>query len=106
METGKLLPMSRTTLPLENKWHRYLERDSLRGLAAGSVVIWHFLMFWVTSSRWHRIVYSPTVFFYTGSAAVLIFFVLSGFVLSLPFLARPQPYPAYLAKRICRIYVP
>jgi peptidoglycan/LPS O-acetylase OafA/YrhL len=46
-------------------------------------------------------------FLVAGHEAVLLFFVLSGFVLTLPFLKPVQPgYPSYLIKRICRIYLP
>jgi peptidoglycan/LPS O-acetylase OafA/YrhL len=45
--------------------------------------------------------------FHNGPAAVIIFFVLSGYVLALPFFAGTQPsYPRYVLKRLCRIYVP
>ena len=43
----------------------------------------------------------------SGDAAVILFFILSGFVLALPFLgARAPSYPGFLAKRVCRIYLP
>jgi peptidoglycan/LPS O-acetylase OafA/YrhL len=43
----------------------------------------------------------------TGREAVILFFVLSGFVLSLPIWNNRQtPYPEYLLRRIFRIYVP
>jgi peptidoglycan/LPS O-acetylase OafA/YrhL len=42
-----------------------------------------------------------------GSEAVTLFFVLSGFVLSLPFYSgKSFNYGAYAIKRICRIYIP
>ena len=43
-----------------------------------------------------------------GRAAVIFFFVLSGFVLALPFLKQKAllPYRPFLTKRICRIYPP
>jgi peptidoglycan/LPS O-acetylase OafA/YrhL len=42
-----------------------------------------------------------------GRSAVIMFFVLSGFVLTLPALAgKNQAYPIYAVRRICRIYVP
>jgi peptidoglycan/LPS O-acetylase OafA/YrhL len=43
----------------------------------------------------------------TGHEAVMLFFLLSGFVLSLPYLrGRGQGYPIYLLRRILRIYAP
>ena len=42
-----------------------------------------------------------------GPEAVILFFVLSGFVLSLPAVnGRPQTYPTFITRRIFRIYVP
>ena len=42
-----------------------------------------------------------------GHSAVVLFFVLSGFVLSLPQVRGNNiHYPSYLIKRICRIYLP
>jgi peptidoglycan/LPS O-acetylase OafA/YrhL len=94
---------------------RYEELDSLRGLASLSVVFHHCLMvfpiflaanfhqlgnFWLPSN-------SPLHLFWAGHEAVILFFVLSGFVLSLPFLNNRAPkYPVYMVRRICRIYIP
>jgi peptidoglycan/LPS O-acetylase OafA/YrhL len=50
---------------------------------------------------------SPIHILWAGHEAVLLFFVLSGFVLSLPFLNnRTSTYSNYLIKRFCRIYIP
>ena len=86
----------------------FVELDSLRGLAAVSVLLLHFLGGWIEAAP------SPYVFYVAyiplltnGSAAVILFFVLSGFVLTLPQMAsRPQSYPTYVIRRICRIYLP
>ena len=45
---------------------------------------------------------------YGGHQAVILFFVLSGFVLYLPYQngRRPATYFAFVIKRICRIYLP
>jgi peptidoglycan/LPS O-acetylase OafA/YrhL len=44
---------------------------------------------------------------YSGAEAVILFFVLSGLVLSLPYLrGHVQTYPIYLLRRILRIYGP
>ena len=62
-----------------------------------------------TWSRTHsqRIVLAILSPFYLGHEAVLLFFVLSGFVLSLPYLqGREQSYPQFLLRRILRIYGP
>jgi peptidoglycan/LPS O-acetylase OafA/YrhL len=99
---------------------RYDELDSLRGLAAATVVLGHLSMmvFCAPSGPLHphwnfwrhlivEINYTPLTVFMSGGAAVRFFFVLSGFVLMLPFLRkRSNPYIPYLVKRICRIYLP
>jgi peptidoglycan/LPS O-acetylase OafA/YrhL len=85
-----------------------VELDSLRGLAAVFVLLDHFLRIWRESSTpalaW-RLIHIP--FLSNGKAAVMMFFALSGFVLTLPFLkGKGQSYPIYAARRICRIYIP
>ena len=50
---------------------------------------------------------TPLTALVSGGTAVRFFFVLSGFVLVLPFLRHPHsPYFPYVVKRICRIYLP
>ncbi|HTW45841.1 MAG TPA: acyltransferase [Acidobacteriaceae bacterium] len=96
---------------------RYNELDSLRGLAASTVVLGHLalLAFAVNAPpswlRWRELVMlanrTPLTLLMSGGAAVRFFFVLSGFVLMLPFLRyKENPYFPYLVKRICRIYLP
>lgn len=81
----------------------FAELDSLRGLAASIVVFHHFVLLRDTTS------YSKFVLhvMFNGHSAVILFFVLSGFVLALP-IARgtAQPYTVYLVRRVCRIYLP
>lgn len=92
--------------------------DSLRGLASLSVVIHHILLatplFFLTHEH-HKVdewivnlfSKSPLHMIWAGHEAVMLFFVLSGFVLALPFLSsRNSTYPKYLTKRFCRIYIP
>lgn len=89
---------------------RYHELDSLRGLAALSVVFWHFLL--IVPSIYNNepsvklIRRTPLSIFWSGPEAVLFFFVLSGFVLSLPFSNKPGNYIGYMIKRVCRIWIP
>lgn len=92
--------------------------DSMRGLAALEVFFSHFLHLhrtlegMVTRSepidgvlKW--LTYSPMHLFWSGGEAVLFFFVLSGFVLSLPFFeGRTVPIPAFVVRRFFRIYWP
>lgn len=101
--------------------------DSLRGLAALSVVLHHSLIcipilyqayFLADFFRRYRApttevravllaTYTPLHVFWAGGEAVLLFFVLSGFVLVLPFLDGRQPsYVRFVLRRVCRIYVP
>ncbi len=81
---------------------RVPQLDALRGLAAATVVCHH----------WHNAfsVGRPTWWlapFLAGHEAVILFFVLSGYVLSLPvWTSRMPPYPTYLVRRITRIYLP
>ena len=88
---------------------RYVELDSLRGLAALAVLLHHLLYLWDTDTQ----PTSATCRFFLdlmnpfGFEAVILFFVLSGFVLSLPAVdGRPQTYLTFITRRIFRIYVP
>jgi peptidoglycan/LPS O-acetylase OafA/YrhL len=92
---------------------RFDELDSLRGLAALSVVLLHFESLWVgdamlgSSPHQKHIVEFLLLPFTTGNEAVVLFFVLSGFVLSIPAInLRAQTYPVFIVRRIFRIYVP
>lgn len=50
---------------------------------------------------------SPIMLLDQGISAVYLFFVLSGFVLALPwFSGRHQSYPTFIIRRVCRIYIP
>jgi peptidoglycan/LPS O-acetylase OafA/YrhL len=94
--------------------HRYPELDSLRGLAALVVVFYHFVLMWpalldsLNPIEWHGIHLTLLLHpLYTGHESVMLFFVLSGLVLSLPYIrGRSQPYPIFLTRRILRIYGP
>ncbi len=87
---------------------RYEQLDSLRGLAALSVFGGHmYLIFNETLLSKVLFEYGPLRATVAGSEAVTLFFVLSGFVLSLPFYRDSDVnYRGYLIKRICRIYIP
>ncbi|BCG60046.1 acyltransferase family protein [Paenibacillus sp. URB8-2] len=87
---------------------RYHQLDSLRGLAALTVVIHHFV-FIFTGWLWlEALNYTPLRILKAGHEAVIFFFVLSGFVLSLPFYSADKKVnvPHFLIKRLCRIYIP
>ncbi len=90
---------------------RYEELDSARGLAALSVVFHHFLLifplFFIdtfndkTASTVNLLKYSPLHVFWAGHEAVIFFYILSGFVLALPFYsAKKFQYFPYLVKRV------
>lgn len=87
---------------------RYPELDSLRGLAALLVFSSHiYLLFHETIITSFLFKYGPLRFLVAGSEAVIFFFVLSGFVLSISFYSSQSlNYGAYVIKRICRIYFP
>lgn len=92
------------------KTDRFFALDGLRGIAAFIVVIGHLFLMYPEAERlamplWIRI--SPLRILINGHASVILFFVLSGYVLSIPFLrGMDQPYRKYVIRRICRIYMP
>jgi peptidoglycan/LPS O-acetylase OafA/YrhL len=92
--------------------------DSLRGLAAFTVVISHCLIAFPLfyAAHYHNafsnqiawlMSHTPLHTMWAGHEAVVLFFILSGFVLALPFLNnRQSSYGVYAVRRICRIYLP
>jgi peptidoglycan/LPS O-acetylase OafA/YrhL len=97
---------------------KYIEElDSLRGLAAISVLFSHLLLIlpiiekntYGDKSYWliNLLKYTPFHIFGAGIEPVLLFFILSGFVLSLSFYYERKPkYFPFLIKRILRLYIP
>ncbi len=87
---------------------RYHELDSMRGLASLTVFFSHFVMGnMVTGPICEILRMSPAHIIWDGSSAVLFFFVLSGFVLALPYINNQGRYLDLLSfylKRIFRIY--
>ncbi|CAM3642936.1 acyltransferase [Cohnella lubricantis] len=90
---------------------RFVQLDALRGLAALTVLFYHMAIvpsfLSPIAGQLFSHTYSPFGMLVNGAAAVVLFFVLSGFVLSLPLLeGKAQPYGPYLIRRFFRIYVP
>lgn len=86
---------------------RFEELDSLRGLAAITVVIHHLSLVVPSILLNEKLKFTLLHILWAGHEAVILFFVLSGFVLSLPYLNKKAPsYRDYLIKRLCRIYIP
>jgi len=103
--------------------HRITSLDGLRGVAALIVVVCHSMVASVVSlSRQNHtatthlargslswwLAFTPLHIFYDGEQAVVIFFVLSGFVLALPAvkLGRRWFDVSYYPRRLVRLYVP
>ncbi|MBE7098918.1 acyltransferase family protein [Bacillus cereus] len=83
---------------------RIKELDSIRGLAALTVVFGHFCL--MLPSFPNSIKFSPLRFLWAGGEAVIVFYVLSGFVLSMALYYSKTNYWGYLIKRFVRIYIP
>jgi len=97
--------MSLTIQPVK----RFQYLDSARGLAALSVITWHFFTSFVDFGNGSFVMKSPFHFFWYGEADVLFFFIHSGFILSYSYLGRQKTFTAstyirFLIERIFRIY--
>src|SRR5437016_14042110 len=93
----------------------YEELDSLRGLAAITVLVGHYLNPFLVQSGPYAGVgravqlarKTPLLGLFAGHEVVMLFFVLSRFVLSLKFLRRvPVPYGGLALARTIPLYVP
>jgi len=85
---------------------RFHELDSLRGLAALTVVFHHFSRI-CSPEDLHVLDRTPLRLLVAGHQAVILFFLLSGFVLTLPYKTEGSlNYRSFLLKRVCRIYFP
>lgn len=85
--------------------HKYHTLDSLRGIAALMVCSWHYYL--INNPLDILINIKPWLFFNAGSESVLLFFTLSGFVLSSMLNNEFQnhfQYKKYLIRRWLRIY--
>lgn len=99
---------------------RITQLDGLRGLAALMVVIFHSLLVVPVYGERVRVGLSPSDGWtwwtrdtplgalWNGGVAVLVFFVLSGFVLAVPFInaSRDASWLEYYPRRLVRLYLP
>ena len=100
---------------------RIVALDGLRGVAAIMVLLHHALLMlpefadyeWYSRVPAHSsfgtflLLRTPLRLVWSGQERAIMFFVLSGFVLCLPWLAgKPQSYGRFLLGRLCRIYPP
>ncbi|HET6383372.1 MAG TPA: acyltransferase [Armatimonadota bacterium] len=96
--------------PTSGPSRRLEQLDSLRGLAALSVLGHHFLFVFPAmvsgSGPYWLLARTPLAIFVAGQQAVIFFFVLSGFVLAIPFLRGPVVYLPFVWRRVCRIWIP
>jgi peptidoglycan/LPS O-acetylase OafA/YrhL len=107
LEQNRPVPAATVRLTAQASADRYVELDSLRGLAALTVVIGHFIGVYRNSPWFGFWNASPLRIFGAGHEAVILFFLLSGFVLAVPYSKPSSPsYTEFLIKRICRIYLP
>ncbi|QQE79285.1 acyltransferase [Alicyclobacillus sp. SO9] len=87
---------------------RYNQLDSLRGIAALTVVAEHCMntLGKAPVKNWFAH-FSPLHVLISGHQAVILFFLLSGFVLSLPYYqGRIYTYTEFITKRVFRLYIP
>jgi peptidoglycan/LPS O-acetylase OafA/YrhL len=89
---------------------RYASLDALRGIASFMVLTHHCILagllpippgVWTDLSR-----YTPLHLFVSGRPPVILFFVLSGFVLAISLEKNGSGYAAFAVRRLCRIYLP
>lgn len=84
--------------------------DALRGIAALIVVMHHVWLLgaWqpATAWQWRLLRYTPLNLVLEGRQPVILFFVLSGFVLARALIHKPTPYGVFIVRRFTRIYLP
>ena len=90
-----------------NRWTTF---DAIRGIAALGVVAHHLILTWTGSTHdtlQYYLYYTPFEALFSGGKFVRVFFVISGFVLFLPFLKKNQPsWTQFYIRRFCRVWPP
>ena len=109
-------PLAGRTVDEPRRAGRLPALDGLRGVAALVVVVFHVLILSDTfaepepgvrpdePSWWFT--HTPLALGWSGVEAVLLFFVLSGFVLALPATVAPVEWRADYPQRLVRLYLP
>ncbi|MEY4504818.1 MAG: hypothetical protein RL154_1114 [Pseudomonadota bacterium] len=86
---------------------RFEAIDGLRALAALIVAFGHAYRTGILGNALDPILHTPLAIFIAGDAAVLLFFVMSGFFIALPYAkGKSKGYFDFLSKRFFRIYIP
>lgn len=88
---------------------RYESLDAIRGFAALSVVIAHTTSAGLVDNPevWKWLEWSPLRFLFAGHQAVIMFFVLSGFALTVMIKSMPKyNYAKYISARFIRLWPP
>ena len=87
---------------------RLASLDSIRGLAALSVVICHYLIFLQGTALgreiWHWLWVPPLSLFRSAYGSVILFFVLSGYVLALSLAGERRSWLVFAIRRFFRIW--
>jgi peptidoglycan/LPS O-acetylase OafA/YrhL len=84
---------------------RLSEPDGLRGLAAVAVLLNHVAGTAIPESVGPFALWNPLAWIASVGWAVTLFFVLSGFVLALPYVDGKAPqWPVFFLRRICRLW--
>jgi len=94
---------------LPGNTQRFYYLDSARGLAALSVITWHFITAFIDIHQSGIAAGTPLHFFWYGEADVVFFFIHSGFILAYSYTGSQKPltatsYLRFLIERVFRIY--
>lgn len=88
---------------------RVLSLDGLRGFAAVGVMLYHLSLVArpeLSDASWAWLTQTPLKLLFAGTESVLVFFVLSGLVVTLPAIRKGFSWRRYYPTRILRLYIP